>query len=429
MALTDLADWLDEQSRRETLWFAKRLSANDTLANNAHQAGPYIPKNILFTLFPSLDRQEDENPEVRFKLQIDSHQGERREIRAVWYNNRRRGGTRDEARITGFGGRSSPFLDPENTGALMLLVVPPGDNTQTSICRAWVCRNTSEEDLVEDLIGPVEPGKGFLWAPEVPVARDLVVPPPKERSRCWLLENEIPEEWFKKFPSGAEIIKKTLEFRSLRGEIPDKRLLKRRECEYEIFQSVEEAVELPVIRRGFSSISEFVDRAQTVLQRRKSRSGKSLELHLKEIFLEDGLSEGRDFSSQAESEPGKRPDFIFPSETAYRDPSFPSEKLRMLAAKTTCKDRWRQILNEADRIQVKHLLTLQEGVSENQFREMSESGVQLVVPEGLHHSYPWAVRPELLSLEKFIKSLRLLTSKTGYYGESIAAEDFPNFPK
>ena len=108
---------------------------------------------------------------------------------------------------------------------------------------------------------------------------------------------------------------------------------------------------------------------------------------------------------------------------------FLSEKLRMLAAKTTCKDRWRQILNEADRIQVKHLLTLQEGVSENQFREMCGSGVRLVVPEGLHHAYPGAVRPELLSLEKFIKSLRLLGPKTGYYGESIAAEDFPNFHK
>jgi hypothetical protein len=56
----------------------------------------------------------------------------------------------------------------------------------------------------------------------------------------------------------------------------------------------------------------------------------------------------------------------------------------MLAAKTTCKDRWRQILNEADRIPAKHLLTLQEGVSEGQFREMNDAGVRLVVPRALH---------------------------------------------
>jgi len=76
--------------------------------------------------------------------------------------------------------------------------------------------------------------------------------------------------------------------------------------------------------------------------------------------------------------------------------------------KTTCRDRWRQILNEADRIRVKHLLTLQEGISENQFREMTESGVRLVVPTGLHDAYSEAVRPHLLSLESFIGDLRLL---------------------
>ena len=54
----------------------------------------------------------------------------------------------------------------------------------------------------------------------------------------------------------------------------------------------------------------------------------------------------------------------------------------MLAAKTTCKDRWRQIINEADRIKLKHLITLQEGVSEAQFREMQEAGVQRIRAEG-----------------------------------------------
>ncbi len=410
MALADLADWLDSQSRKESLWFAKRLAANDTLANRANQAGPYIPKNILFTILPELNRPDENNPDVRFVMNIDSH-GERRGIRAVWYNNK----SRNEARITGFGGRSSPFLDPDNTGSLVLLVFPIVTDSFIPVCHAWVCRNSAEEDLVEDLIGPVEPGKGFLWAPEIPVGRDLVVPPSRERSRCWLLENEIPQEWFRKFPSGAEIIRKTLEFRPLSGEIPDKRLLERRECEYEIFQSVEEAVELPFIRRGFSSVNEFVDRAQSILQRRKSRSGRSLELHLREIFLEDGLSEGKDFSCQAESEPGKKPDFIFPSVEAYRNPVFPSEKLRMLAAKTTCKDRWRQILNEADRIPTKHLLTLQEGVSENQFREMSESGVKLVVPGELHKSYPVSIRSQLLSLERFIGDVIPITKSSRAY--------------
>lgn len=80
----------------------------------------------------------------------------------------------------------------------------------------------------------------------------------------------------------------------------------------------------------------------------------------------------------------------------------------MLAVKTTCKDRWRQILNEAARVGSKHLLTLQEGVSENQFREMNEAKVKLVVPEGLAMSYPASIRSNLQTLESFIGDIRLL---------------------
>ena len=81
----------------------------------------------------------------------------------------------------------------------------------------------------------------------------------------------------------------------------------------------------------------------------------------------------------------------------------------MLAVKTTCKDRWRQVLNEADRIPQKHLLTLQEGVSEGQFREMTDAGVQLVVPKPLKTSYPASVQPYLSTLEEFIGDVRLLS--------------------
>jgi hypothetical protein len=80
----------------------------------------------------------------------------------------------------------------------------------------------------------------------------------------------------------------------------------------------------------------------------------------------------------------------------------------MLAVKTTCKDRWRQILTEADRISDKHLLTLQEGVSESQFREMTEARVRLVVPAELTNAFPKSVRPHLQTLESFIGDVRLL---------------------
>jgi hypothetical protein len=184
--------------------------------------------------------------------------------------------------------------------------------------------------------------------------------------------------------------------------------MRRRECEFEIFRSVEEAVELPTIRAGFTAVDDFIARAQTILQRRKARSGLSLELHTREIFVEERLREGKDFSHGPESDPGRRPDFLFPSETAYKNRHFPQARLRMLAVKTTCKDRWRQILNEADRIPKKHLLTLQEGVSEGQFREMTDAGVQLVVPSPIVPAFPKMVQPHLQTLESFIGDVRLL---------------------
>jgi hypothetical protein len=171
---------------------------------------------------------------------------------------------------------------------------------------------------------------------------------------------------------------------------------------------VEEAIEMPMIHAGFQTIDDFLARAQTILQRRKARSGRSLELHTREILIEERLREGTDFAQGRESDPGRRPDFLFPSEAAYKDPVFPANRLRMLAVKTTCRDRWRQVLNEADRIGTKHLLTLQEGVSEGQFREMTEAHVQLVVPAPLFEKFPQSVQPHLLTLESFIADVRLV---------------------
>ena len=150
---------------------------------------------------------------------------------------------------------------------------------------------------------------------------------------------------------------------------------------------MEEAWALPKVQSGFASMQTFMPLAQEVLQRRKVRSGLSLELHTRTIFREEGLVENRDFAYNRRSEGKKRPDFLFPSAAAYRRPDFPASRLRMLAVKTTCKDRWRQILNEADRIDRKHLLTLQEGISQMQFREMNEANVQLVIPRPLIGSF------------------------------------------
>lgn len=404
MALGDLTEWLDDHTGPNFVWYLKRLSANDTLATGAHQAGPYIPKEAFFHIFPSLHTPERQNPDKRFELRIDSH-ADVRQVRAIWYNNKFHGGTRNEARLTNFGGAASPLLDPESTGSLTVFAFAI-DEAEATVCNVWVCGHAIEEDIIEERTGPIEPGKGKLWTINL---NGLFPNIPLPLQSCRLQREEIPATWLTQFPNGWEIIQKTIERRPEHGLPIDKRLLRRRECEFEIYRSVEEAIELPLIQQGFQTVDDFISYAQTILQRRKARSGRSLELHTRTIFEEEGFVAGQHFAHQVISEGGKKPDFLFPSQGAYQNDAFPADRLRMLAVKTTCKDRWRQILNEADRINTKHLLTLQEGVSENQFREMVSEHVQLVVPEPLIERYPEAVRPHLQTLESFIGDIRLLT--------------------
>ena len=146
--------------------------------------------------------------------------------------------------------------------------------------------------------------------------------------------------------------------------------------------------------------------ANIVLNRRKSRAGKSLEHHLSAIFDGNHIS----YTSQAITEGNKRPDFIFPSSEAYHNNEFPTEKLTFLAAKTTCKDRWRQILNEADRLRnrQKFLCTLQQGISLSQMNEMEAENITLVVPAQYISSYPANKQASIWTISKFINYVHTL---------------------
>ena len=407
MPIQDLGDWLEEQQQDGVLWYVKRLSANDTQYTGGHQAGFYVSKQSAFRLFPSLNNVSEKNPRVKFDMRVDSH-ANARTVTVIWYNNKphykyhskSREGTRDELRVTGHGGSGSPLLDPESTGALVVFAFHPPTVTEYPVCHAWVCENAVEEDRIEDLIGPVLPGKPRIW-PEL--LFDQRGPAP-----CWLEPDDFPPEWLEEYPKAAEIVRKTVELRPELSADVDRRLIRRHDCEYELYESLETAVELSRVQQGYQTLEEFRDHAQSVLQRRKSRAGRSLELHVRQILCEENLVEDKHFAYQPVLEANNNPDFLFPNAQAYNDSSFPKHKLRMLAVKTTLKDRWRQVLEEAERVETKHLLTLDQGVSENQFQGMTEAGIRLVAPRSLHGQYPQSVRSHLQTLESFIGDVRLL---------------------
>ncbi|HCO1773271.1 TPA: restriction endonuclease [Escherichia coli] len=396
MYMSVFHNWLLDIASGNYFIYIKRLSANDTGATGGHQVGLYIPSNIVEKLFPSINHTRELNPSVFLTAHVSSHDCPDTQARAIYYNNRYFGKTRNEKRITRWG-RGSPLQNPENTGALTILAFRLNEqNTDCSEVDIWVCVNPDEEDIIESAIGEIIPGTlisgpagqilGGLSLQQTPVNHKYV----------------IPEDWKKRFPSGNEIIQYAAGHYAKNSKDPDEQLIDRRRVEYDIFLLVEELHVLDIIKKGFDSVDEFIALANSVSNRRKSRAGKSLELHLEKLFIEHGL---RHFSTQAVTEGNKKPDFLFPSAEAYHNVEFPVENLRILAVKTTCKDRWRQILNEADKIHQVHLFTLQEGVSSAQYREMKDAGVRLVVPSTLHKKYPEAVREELITLGAFITEL------------------------
>jgi hypothetical protein len=79
----------------------------------------------------------------------------------------------------------------------------------------------------------------------------------------------------------------------------------------------------------------------------------------------------------------------------------------MLGVKTTCKDRWRQVLAEANRIGRKHLATLEPGISEDQTKEMEDKAVQLVIPERIHQTYSAGQKKKLLTLHDFVELIKI----------------------
>ncbi|WP_337170436.1 type II restriction endonuclease [Gemmatimonas aurantiaca] len=398
-----LADWLASVSGPEWLWYVKYLSANDTYAKkNVHQGGPHLGKSLFATAFPMLsDRAgRESNPDLTLPTHIDSH-GESLDLRLVWYNSKRlsrQKNGRDEARLTRWGSTDSPLVEPDATGSLVIFAFRIQSNADADALRIWRCRSPSEEDYLLDRLPDVAPGAGRIVSPNGAYITSAI------GGNCALRDEEIPEDWRSAFPNGEALVTWAAHRRLAHGSA-DRRLVERRRCEEQVFYSVERYHAMPRINSGFESVETFVEFAGSLTNRRKSRSGRSLELHARMIFNEERIP----FAWQARTENRKAPDFIFPSEAAYHDPRFPSSSLRMLAAKTTCKDRWRQVLNEADRIADKHLLTLQEGVSVPQFREMQDAGIRLVVPEPIMSNYPDEVRPHLLTVEQLLAELRAVS--------------------
>lgn len=385
--MTEYFDLAVSQVNSAEMAFCRFITANDVNLTS-HQCGFYVPKEARELLFeePGVKGSNKEKF-VKIRWQDDFET----DSRFIYYGT----GTRNEYRITRFG-HGFPFLTEEYVGSL-LIICKMGDTDYSGI----VLEHDEDIDEFFSLYNLPTDKTNHL------INKNVLASP-----------DERLDSLFRQVVEMSEFFPETVIMSNLARDLfngnfaisdddvnkePDKILLKWIDTEYKLFHYFEERFYQPIYTSPFKDCQSLIDFSNEILNRRKSRAGKSLEHHLSKIFTTARLR----FDEQKVTEGKKKPDFIFPGIAEYHNYLFPADELVFLGAKTTCKDRWRQVLTEADRIETKYLFTLQQGVSSAQLREMKQSNLILVVPAANKTCFDPAFKSDLFSLGEFINMVKV----------------------
>jgi len=365
----------------------KFISANDTGLTGSHQRGFYLPKAAwqLFTPHaPEKDRCDKSNVRITWQDGIVTQSV------VTWYGAK----TRSEYRLTSFG-RGFRWLRHDLVGALLVLV--PISHQE------FVAYVIEHDEDIADVQAALNVFAIERWAVFIADREEETIESCTDR-----LFREFAESTTA-FPDTLTISEKTREVvhacaAAIASRSIDEQLVEFIRHELMLFKMIERRFYEADVRRTFADIDDFVNTALSILNARKARAGRALENHIEFLFRQAGIP----FQMRAVVE-GTRPDIVIPGRYEYElalRGRYPAEKLIVIGVKTTCKDRWRQVLNEAPLVARKHILTLQEGISPKQLEEMHRSNVALIVPKALHGKYPYERHIELLDLETFIESVR-----------------------
>ena len=366
--------------------FCRFITANDVNLTS-HQDGFYVPKEAASVLFdePGV-KGSNKDRYVRIRWQDDFTT----DSRFIYYGV----GSRNEYRITRFG-HNFPFLSADFVGSLLVIC-----RMDVDYYTAYVLEHDEDIDEFFSTFNLIQEKTNHLIDPNEAESPDEKI------SR--LISDVVRD--LDDFPVTEEMSRYARNVYNQAFDItpeailanPDEILLKWTDAEYSLFTCIEEKVYYPRYSAPFENCESLIRFSNQVLNRRKSRAGKSLEHHLSSIFSTAHLR----FDEQAVTESTKKPDFLFPGAKEYNSFSFPAEELTFLGAKTTCKDRWRQILDEASKIEVKYLFTLQPSIAVPQLEQMKEAKVVLVVPEANIKSFAAPFRDDLFSLSQFINMVK-----------------------
>lgn len=138
-----------------------------------------------------------------------------------------------------------------------------------------------------------------------------------------------------------------------------------------------------VIRRIVDALPEIDAIMLSASQQRKSRAGYSFEHQIEAMLTAAAVPFVRQVVMDATR---RRPDFVLPSLPHLRRSLSGPERGLILSAKTTLRERWKQVENEMGGGADLFLATVDETIAATVIEAMAAMNIRLVVPEALKKS-------------------------------------------
>ncbi|GKQ53924.1 type II restriction endonuclease [Bradyrhizobium sp. Ce-3] len=409
---SDTSDLLVALLEQASNVFVKKLSNNDrdwAKFSNKHQAGVYIPpKHRDGGFFPPLTAKDRPRgtPEIleTFFTTEWPQVAESRRTRLVHYTSKG-----PETHMTGLPKPAFAELSPAS-----FLVMARFGERRNAYYRCLTVDSTSEAAVM--LVDALELEPDFLIDERQPPLYRK-----RERERILTFAEEVVEAWLAGTIASFAIEETAMPETSALADEARKLYLKKyalhhlnpfemeapgdalreisRAVEWDLFrryQLRERAVGLVRIVLGdvpgrptvTSVIRALVDRLPEIDrymlsagQQRKARAGMSFEHHIERMLLDGKVP----FRKQVVIQARKRPDFVLPSFSYLTNPPRHKEKGLILSAKTTLRERWKQVEREMHGKEL-FLGTVDENIAANAIEEMASIGIHLVVPEHLKKS-------------------------------------------
>lgn len=418
---------IEDLATRSSLLFLKKLSRNDTSwadDSSKHQAGFYIPREIRESgFFPPLEATNPDKPHIFHApcLSLWPQTGELKRSGMRHYSNKG-----PETHFTVVPHELFSGLSPASLLLAGKLIEPLDEATH------WfaVLNSTSEEaEILETALdvdsdfhfGLIDPKKlaaaGNLAADE---AAELIeqlhyairsgtldkfilsvshIPAPQKiaaeaQQRFMALTGATSLDPYQMANPGDAIMRIS---RDIEYNIFKRHELRRRASEI-VGLLVKEPDTVKAVVRGFASLDAVFLSAS---QQRKTRAGRSFESHLARTLKDGQIA----FDEQAVLG-GRRPDFVLPDKRVLglRE-SRPFIDAMILSAKTTLRERWKQITHERFNCAI-FLATVDDRVSRPALDEMQALGIGLVVPESLKIAKEtfYSDHPNVISFREFFDS-------------------------